>query len=210
MGIGLKLFGGSNKASGDNRSGRRASSASSSEQLAVERALKFAKKAPPKYNHAKKEAIEHALLALERSVLAIDATKSLLEESCSLFKSAVNEPDSLDDAKRTLLVAQMERTIEQLTSFVNSAAVDNLNLVDGRGSHLVVELSEATTGQLVIRRINLTPSGMGLSVPESSYAKVSDVQVSLNTLERALDYVRTENQTFCANATILAEHYPRL
>lgn len=203
MGIGLKLFGGSKN---KNANG----SASSSEDAGLERALRFAKKSPPQYCHKKKEAIGNALVALERAVFAIDAAQTILEETQSLFQTAIDQASEYDDAKRGILSAQVARLQEKLTSYVESANNDELNLVNGKGSHLVIALSEATTGQLVIRRINLNPSAIGLGEIEQLFDTITSVKHTLELLDRALEYVRTENQTFCANASILAEHYDRV
>jgi DNA-binding transcriptional MerR regulator len=206
MGLGQLLFGGSNNAKADNAS----NTLSNSRDIGLERAMKFAKKPPPKYSHSKKEAIQRALMSLERAVLSIDGAKNLLTETKSLFQTALESVDELDDAKRSVLAAQIERLVRKLISFVEAADINGLNLIDGHGSHLVLSLSEATTGQLVIRRVNLTPHGMGLADLDDSYVTPLSIQNTLSLVERALDYVTEQNDTFCANATILAEHYHRM
>lgn len=206
MGLGQLLFGGSNSAKANEAS----SALSSNKDVGVERAMKFAKKPPPKYSHTKKDAIQQALMSLERAVLSIDGAKKLLTETRSLFQTALEEVEGMDDAKRSVLIAQVDRLGSKLVSYVEAADINGLNLIDGHGSHLVLSLSEATSGQLVIRRVNLTPHGMGLADLDDSYVTANSIQSTLTLVERALAYVTEQNETFCANATILAEHYHRM
>lgn len=172
--------------------------------------MRFAKQPRPKYAHSKKEAIQTALESLERAVLSIDAAHTVLRETRSLFLTALENPDGIDDAKQSVIAAQVANMREKLVSYINAATVSGLNLIDGHGSHVVISLSEATSGQLVIRRVNLTPQGMGLANLDEGFETVQAIKNGLVLVERAIDYVSTQNETFCANATILAEHYDRL
>lgn len=207
MGPGLKYFGRKKTDSTDIETSR---IASDSRSVGMERALRFARQPRPNYAHTKQEAVQAALLSLERAVLSIDGTQRILEETRSLFLTALEDPNEIDDAKRSVLSAQIEDMMEKLISYIKAANVDGLNLVDGHGSHIVIALSEATTGQLIIRRVNLTPHGMGLADLDQGFETVEQVREGLILIERALTYVSTQNETFCANATILAEHYSRL
>lgn len=207
MGLGSKLFGRGNSASaGDHMN----MDAGASNSVGMERALRFAKQPRPKYSHSKKEAVQKALVSLERAVLSIDAAHTMLRETRSLFETALENPDAIDDAKKSVITAQVANMREKLVSYINAATVDGLNLIDGHGSHVVIALSEATSGQLVIRRVNLTPHGMGLANLDEGFDTVQAIKNGLVLIDRAIDYVSTQNETFCANATILAEHYSRL
>lgn len=207
MGLGSKLFGRGNSA---NAGAHMDLDVSQSRSVGMERALRFAKQPRPKYAHSKKEAIQTALESLERAVLSIDAAHTMLCETRSLFLTALENSDGIDDAKQSVIAAQVANMREKLVSYINAATVSGLNLIDGHGSHVVISLSEATSGQLVIRRVNLTPQGMGLANLDEGFETVQAIKNGLVLIERAIDYVSTQNETFCANATILAEHYDRL
>lgn len=207
MGLGSKLFG---RGSSANAGLHVDLDVNQSKSVGMERALRFSKQPRPKYVHSKKEAVQAALLSLERAVLSIDAAHTMLCETRSLFQTALETPETLDDAKRSVITAQVANMLEKLVSFINAATVNGLNLIDGHGSHVVISLSEATSGQLVIRRVNLTPQGMGLSDLDDGFETIQSIKNGLVLVERAIDYVSTQSETFCANATILAEHYDRL
>lgn len=207
MSIGRNLFGGSKRSTTKNNT---AASASSAQTVDLERALRFTRKPLPKYSNTKKDSIRRALLSLERAVLSIDAAQRLLEETCSLFKTANEKADELDNAKKSVLAAQVVRMNKKLSSYVEAANSEGLNLVDGQGSHLTVALSDSTTGQLIIRKVNLSPQGMGLIAIDPTCSTRGSVEQAFSLVERALDYVTTQNETFCANATILADHYQRI
>lgn len=207
MGLGSKLFGREKSSDGDEQSSR---IAGESKLTGMERAMRFSKQPRPKYTHGKQEAVQAALLSLERAVLSIDSTHTMLRETRSLMQTALEDPDNFDDAKRSVIAAQVANMQDKLVSYINAANVDGLNLIDGHGSHVVISLSEATTGQLIIRRVNLTPHGMGISDLDQGFETVQSVRDALMLVERAITYVSTQSETFCANATILAEHYGRL
>lgn len=176
----------------------------------MERALRFAR--PPRANHtqSRKEAVQAALLSLERAVLSIDAAHTILSETRSLLLSILESPDGIDEAKQSVITAQVANMHDRLNHYIEIANIDDLNLIDGHGSHITISISEATSGQLVIRRVNLTPQGMGLANLDQGFETIQSAKNALILVERAIDYVSTQNETFCANATILAEHYDRL
>jgi hypothetical protein len=207
MGFRSKLFGGSSSANVGNTA---VQSSADSKTVGVERALRFAKQPRPKYSHSKKEAVESALVSLERAVLSIDGAHTLLKETQSLLQTVLEDPDTIDEGKRSVIVAQISIMQERLISYIEAATVNDLNLIDGHGAQVVIALSESTTGQLVIRRVNLTPQGMGIAELDQGFDTVQSYKDALLLIERAIDYVSTQNETFCANATILASHYGRL
>lgn len=207
MGLVSKLFGSGNA---PQAAGRLPGDGGDSRSVGMERALRFAKQPRPKFSHSKKEAVESALLSLERAVLSIDGAHTLLVETRSLLETALEDPDTIDDAKRSVIAAQVAMMEERLLSYIEAANVNGLNLIDGHGSQVIIALSEATTGQLIIRRVNLTPHGMGIADLDQGFESVPSIREALMLVERAIDYVSTQNETFCANATILAEHYSRL
>lgn len=207
MGLRSKLFGSGNASQA---TGHPQGDGSDSRSVGMERALRFAKQPRPNYTHSKKEAVESALLSLERAVMSIDGAHTLLVETRSLLETALEDPDTIDDAKRSVIAAQIAMMHSRLVSYIEAATVNGLNLIDGHGSQVVIALSEATTGQLIIRRVNLTPQGMGIADLDQGFESIRTIQDALILVERAIDYVSTQNETFCANATILAEHYSRL
>lgn len=207
MGLGSKLFGRDSSSIPDDQINR---DISGSGQTGMERALRFARQPRPKYTHSKQEAVQTALVSLERAVLSIDSAHTMLRETRSLMQTILEDPDTYDDAKRSVISAQVANMQDKLISYINAATVEGLNLIDGHGSHVVIALSEATTGQLIIRRVNLTPHGMGIADLDQGFETVQSIRDAFILVERAIAYVSTQNETFCANATILAEHYSRL
>jgi flagellin len=104
------------------------------------------------------------------------------------------------NATRSNLQSQFNNLLTQIDQLAGDASYNGVNLLNG--DNLKVTFNETDTSSLTIAGVKLNSSGLGLTqISGTGFQDNNNVQNTLNTLNNALDTLRSQASTFGSNLT---------
>jgi flagellin-like hook-associated protein FlgL len=108
-----------------------------------------------------------------------------------------------DTTVRAGLASQFNALLTQLDTLVNDATFNGTNLLNSTGNTLVVYFNETNSTALTVQGINITHTGLSISVAGNAFATGTDINTAGSLLLTALSTLRSDAASFGGNATLI-------
>ena len=144
--------------------------------------------------------IRLALGAIEAALYAIDSVRDILEQACDVVISAkdVEEPGG-----RALLAERYDEMRASIDEAIDSADQRAKTLISKSHRHIDVSLDGKARYSISAMRLDASEKGLNLSPPRDAFARIEEIDATLDELDGALARADRAAAGYCKDAQFL-------
>lgn len=147
-----------------------------------------------------KSNLSTALTTVNSTTQSISDVNTVVQQLQGITTQALGTSDTLT---RAGLASQFNDLLTQLDNLVNDASFNGTNLLSSTSTTLVVYFNETQTTALTVTGVNITHTGLNISVATNAFVDTASINSAGSLLLTALSTLRTDAATFGSNATLI-------
>jgi len=147
-----------------------------------------------------KDNLANALTSVNSATQSISDVTTVVDQLSGLTTQALGTSDT---TVRAGLASQFNSLLTQLDTLVNDATFNGTNLLNSTSTTLVVYFNETNTTALTVSGVDITHTGLNISVAANAFVDNDSINSSGSLLLTALSTLRTDAATFGSNATLI-------